>query len=65
MTEDEARTKWCPMSRIIFDDEEGGVANLNRNGTDTFGLCIASGCMMWRLVSIGSDLGYCGLAPRR
>lgn len=41
-TEDEAKTKWCPMAR--YDD------NINRDGTNDaeFSPCIASGCMAWR-----------------
>jgi hypothetical protein len=43
MTEDEAKTKWCPMAR-----EVGEKISNNRHG---FGfahtMCIASACMMW------------------
>jgi len=73
MTEEEARTKWCPMARVPVADS--GFK------------CIASDCMMWRDVleqynvtkeSLQKDLkswnstdiiieretgnGYCGLA---
>ena len=57
MTEEEARTKWCPMESNL---------NLDRN-------CIASGCMMWvrdykkgesHMDIAGPDIecgGHCGL----
>ena len=49
MTEDDARTKWCPMVRQLnYVGENGG----NRVGHDItscrHSLCIASDCMMWR-----------------
>ncbi len=66
MTEDDAKTKWCPMVRQSFD----GVAI---NVTDSeFPPCIGSACMMWREKSVWVEDhlgnfgeqsgGYCGLA---
>lgn len=49
MTEDEAKTKWCPMFR-----RAGGGDNSDADGGRRT-KCIASECMMWR------D-SYCGLA---
>lgn len=56
MTEDEAKTKWCPFARIM--DWNGpheptgnnrGVAAVNRAQDDDAGTrCIASACMAWR-----------------
>ena len=47
MTEEEAKTKICPIIQI----DEGFVK------------CRASGCMAWRLVSpLVPDDGFCGLA---
>ena len=50
MTEEESRTKWCPMIRIT--QSEGGPLVSNRDeqlagaiGTNV--TCIASDCMMW------------------
>ena len=60
MTEDEARTKWCPMARVIADREVGLSPTFNRWEADYFDdqvttacddracRCIASACMMWR-----------------
>lgn len=62
MTEDEAKTKWCPFARVGAADHEAhrnppyvveGIA-LNRVETrDQIGLpagslCVASTCMAWR-----------------
>lgn len=40
MTEEEAKTKWCPMVR--------DVRMTNGNLEIGSGYCKASGCMMWR-----------------
>lgn len=54
MTEDEAKTKWCPFTRLTdggreyFDnrgDKFGGTSG--KDGTDA-SRCIGSGCMAWR-----------------
>jgi len=74
MTEDEARTRWCPMVRFSETGEDGA----NRWTVDakvTAGnCCIASACMMWRpekrrieQTPEGRNIsvvegGYCGLA---
>jgi hypothetical protein len=53
MNEDEAKTKWCPMVRLIDGQPPGGAAT-NR-AYQEFGTehalsnrCIGSACMMWR-----------------
>ena len=62
MTEDDARTKWCPMVRYM--DFEGGI--INNRGQYLVGSfpntmeCIASDCMMG-CDKNGEWLGYCGL----
>ena len=76
MTEEEAKTKWCPMVRF-HKGMDGDVYCSRPTGTatDDSALCIASDCMMWRYVdyeyvipnsvppsSKGKLEGYCGLA---
>ena len=65
MTEDEAKTKWCPLSM------SGGV--------DAWSTCHASECMMWQQTDNECDpqpttdnseakcypAGYCGLADKQ
>ena len=78
MTEDEAKTKWCPMVRLTAtgDPVNGGEWHSNRmpkddrvNVESTY-LCIGSGCMMWRWTFVDEALtdsrtdGYCGLAGK-
>jgi hypothetical protein len=56
MTEDEAKTKWCPMVRHESPEDEGNgtwnrgrkddVINIERPNYSC--ACIASACMMWR-----------------
>lgn len=54
MTEDEAKTKWCPFVRI--GSELSGLGSLNRDvqlGENTMQVnCIASACMAWRDTSV-------------
>ena len=77
MTEQEARTKWCPMAR----SSDNGVS-INRTDDltckpDKDCMCIASECMAWRwerdLYAEGYepkedhedyDKGFCGLGGR-
>lgn len=52
MTEDEAKTKWCPFARpAAVAPHDCGEVRGNRNmdgAVDTGALCIASQCMAWR-----------------
>ncbi len=62
MTEDEAKTKWCPFVRAIGAVSDDAAANRwpadpDGESDDSFGLdssgqphalCIASQCMAWR-----------------
>jgi hypothetical protein len=60
MTEEEARTKWCPYARVIMDWSEkhpvAGPFNRDRLIADSGNeedhisqaLCIGSACMAWR-----------------
>lgn len=67
LTEAEARTKWCPETRVAAMSDNGMGFCPNRSGP-SFSLqgmdrCQASDCMMWRWSPpfIGSPkIGYCG-----
>lgn len=55
MLESDAKTKWCPMSRIgtIHTDGNGNTYALSYNRDDDRGnthlsTCVGSECMMWR-----------------
>lgn len=52
MTEDEAKTKWCPFARkpwTSYDATPQGV-NRARDGAKAVKCnCLASGCMAWRV----------------
>lgn len=57
MTEDEAKTKWCPFARA--GSGQSGLGSMNRDafpGDHAKGLieqhsrCIASACMAWRTI---------------
>ena len=54
MIEDEAKTKWCPMT--IW---ENGTTNLPDRGSDK---CIADKCMLW--IENKKDDGFCGLGRK-
>lgn len=72
VTEDKAKTKWCPFVRIM--DGAGLVeTTMNRVGSQKHPNCIASDCMAWRWAgpsdARGSRegafaVGYCGLAGK-
>lgn len=78
MTEDEAKTKWCPFVRVVHVGElkinsGNRIYNAVSDQTITDGpaCCIGSECMAWRIRYFGDDvkegeleLGYCGLAGR-
>jgi hypothetical protein len=77
-TEHEAKTRWCPFSRVAVDwlGESGTVAaTANRGlttpayprGSSDHANCLGSGCMAWRWwddeePEIFERRGYCGLA---
>lgn len=49
MTEEEAKTKWCPMVRSPGWVVDGAMGNRDHRGGWTGGdCCVASECMMWR-----------------
>jgi len=50
MTEDEAKTKWCPQVRFTSDSHKNTVS-INKyidGGIPPASNCIASDCMMWK-----------------
>ncbi len=52
MTEDQARTKWCPFARQMVSINQGqspiALASANRFDGDQVAMCLGSGCMAWR-----------------
>lgn len=65
LTEDQAKTRWCPFARVGLDWHFDGqfahfAANRNNDG-EPIGRCIASGCMQWRVANEAGD-GFCGLS---
>jgi hypothetical protein len=68
VTEEEAKTKWCPLVRSSAPDDNGAS---NRWARDPFdgpsNVCIGSACMAWRWADRPDPLealgfGFCGLA---
>lgn len=65
MTEDEAKTKWCPFTRVVvaFADTMSQAATANRDQPSTYGAypgptsCIGSVCMAWRWAQPGIVAG--------
>ena len=75
MTEEEAKTKWCPMVRWTkggWSDDVYAAHNRyvdeKQEDQNAYNRCIASGCMMWRTTLHGTEgkvyEGYCGLAGK-
>ena len=62
MTEDEAKTKWCPFasSRALSVETTDGVRYTHLKNLQLY--CIASECMAWRWTEDGK--GYCGMAGK-
>lgn len=57
LTEQEAKTKWCPMARVLVtSDDVNGTGNrtADMDGLDCDNpkqaRCIGSDCMMWRSI---------------
>ena len=71
MTEDEAKTKWCPQSIFAVDSPAGLSGNRwdNGDGTSTGSYannackCIGSGCMAWRWDKDGWSMMFDDIGP--
>lgn len=79
-TEDEAKTKWCPMVRQSATFTEGYGLSYNRSAVEVPPdcRCVGSACMMWRQTlvelhhgvgtagpfTVPAGSGWCGLAGR-
>ncbi|MCC7347519.1 MAG: hypothetical protein IT538_08990 [Variibacter sp.] len=74
MTEDEAKTKWCPAVRFVPETNtthpgtnRGVRIERGAEGAPAF-KCIGSACMAWRKLKDGlrsyDGHGYCGLAGK-
>lgn len=54
LTETEAKTKWCPFTRVagVVSRETGACASVNRENEEVYGAsgteCIGPACMAWR-----------------
>lgn len=65
MTREEAMEKWCPFARASWEPNSGGAGVLNRSDTgEAWGacMCLADGCMAWRVSARFPEQGWCGLA---
>ena len=52
MTEQEAKTKWCPFARIpVIGDRADVTCNRANADADKYANCIGSRCMAWRWMS--------------
>lgn len=65
MTEEQARTKWCPMVRTSALREGNPTGAVTNQCDESYvaTTCIASDCMMWRVGAL-SNGSYCGLAGK-
>jgi len=68
MTEEGARTKWCPFVRFTFNSREGYMMSNReyKQRTEPLGQCIGPDCMAWRWMKNRPDTGTgrCGLAGK-
>jgi hypothetical protein len=52
MTEEQARTKWCPMTRNLSSFVWKTSHEYITKEIENIGSCIASDCMVWRRIEI-------------
>lgn len=80
LTEEEAKTKWCPHGRVWQKASSEGITSFTTHGCmGSVPICIGSACMAWRFVPQGENysenmatgdrtyltpVGYCGLAGK-
>lgn len=53
MTEQDAKTKWCPFARALYTDNNSYAGSSNRNpdgGITGADRCIGSACAVWQWV---------------
>lgn len=76
--EDDAVHRWCPQARVLYCDEDGSGAGINRRGEISpkkLAPCLGSTCALWRwkfeteaeAEAAGEEdlgYGYCGAGPR-
>jgi hypothetical protein len=79
MTEEEAKTKWCPRYQVATSGGDSSTYEMDNRpmeherGADEkwhptgrlhpAACCIGSACMWWRRLPIPAD-GFCGLAGK-
>lgn len=74
MTEEEAKTKWCPALQVSAAAGVMGTVSNRSNAfddnSDRHGRCIGSACMGWRDTTVtfmgesSAPTGFCGLAGK-
>lgn len=64
MTEEEAKTKWCPFARVLDSGKDARIGYVAANrwqgplyGTDA-ARCIGSSCMAWRTTPVHQENVY-------
>lgn len=56
MTEEQAKTKWCPQARVTgMDGPSGNRHVLHADGLNGADRCIASACVVWRRHTVMID----------
>lgn len=76
VTEEEAKTKWCPEARVAMETHGYGAGNRFGDDRESYvgkqTLCVGAACMAWRwaapVAGVTRDpaakLGYCGKAGK-
>lgn len=65
MTENEARLRWCPLSRVEGDKTDPTAGNRDRVATHESARCVGSACALWKWSTLNvfrkTPTGRCGL----